>query len=245
MKHTFSIFLFFFFIMSASAQNKYDTKAKSSSQTRKGYIGLSLGAAIPLGKFASTQGVGPSGQSTSAGYATGGLALNLIQFQYQFHEMLAFNATWFGVSNSVDLDRMSADFFAGSGITGITATQDKPSGMGGLLLGLSLKKSTFPIYAKASIGYAGVRNAEVTFKKAGSVTFKQGEMNVGLGYEFGAGAMFQLGNHFGMVMEATYLGTTAKPNAGDVVGGNIILGKFGYDYSPSVFVLRAGLGYMF
>jgi hypothetical protein len=239
MKLQLFIFVFCFSTLVASAQVKKDYEAKSLSAKRKGYIGLSIGAAIPLGDFAGTE------DPVTSGYAQGGLALNLIQFQYQFHDMLAFNATWFGASNTVDLDAMTTDLFAGSGITGISATLDKPSAMGGLLFGLSLKKSTFPIYAKASVGYAGVQNAEITFRQTGSVTIKQSDMSVGFAYEFGAGGLFQLGNHFGVIMEATYLGTTAKSKGVEIRSGNTVVGKGDFDYSPSVFVLRAGLGYMF
>ncbi len=239
MKHTFILALLSLSFVSVLAQGKYETKATSSSVNRKGYIGLSLGAAIPTGAFAST------GDIETSGYATGGLALSLIQFQYQFHDMLAFNASWFGLSNPVDLDAMTTELFAGSGITGIETTMEKPSSMGGLLIGLTLKKSTFPLYARASVGFAGIQNAQITFKQQGTVTIKQSDMATGLGYEFGAGAIFQLGNHFGVLMEATYLGTDARSQGVEIVSGNTIIGQGNFEYSPSVFVLRAGLGYMF
>lgn len=108
-----------------------------------------------------------------------GGAINLIHFQYQVHELLAVNASWFGASNSVSLEALTADVFSASGTAGVTTTLDKPSGMGGILVGVSLKKSTFPIYAKASLGYAGVQNAEITFKQTGSVTIKQSDMSIG------------------------------------------------------------------
>jgi hypothetical protein len=222
----------------AQTSEVYGASQQSKPQS-KGYIGLSIGGAIPLGAYAATQ------DPVKSGYAISGGSINLIHFQYQVHELLAVNASWFGVSNSVNLEALTADIFSASGTAGVTTTLDKPSAMGGLLVGVSFKKTTFPLYAKASAGYAGVQNAEITFKQTGSVSIKQSDMSIGFAYEFGAGGLFQLGNHFGVMMEATYLGTTAKSKGVEIMAGNTVIGKGDFDYSPSVFVLRAGLGYMF
>lgn len=66
----------------------------SSSDRRKGFIGLSLGASIPVGDFADK----------SDGLAKTGIQLNLINFGYLFSENFGITATWFGAANPLDAD---------------------------------------------------------------------------------------------------------------------------------------------
>jgi hypothetical protein len=66
----------------------------SNSDRRKGFIGLSLGASIPVGDFADK----------SDGLAKTGIQLNLINFGYLFSENFGITATWFGAANPLDAD---------------------------------------------------------------------------------------------------------------------------------------------
>lgn len=66
----------------------------SSSEKRKGYIGLTIGASIPLGDFADK----------SIGVAKTGLQLNLVTFGYLFSDNVGIAGTWFGAANPVDAD---------------------------------------------------------------------------------------------------------------------------------------------
>ena len=61
---------------------------------RRGYIGLSLGASIPVGDFADE----------SNGAAKTGLRLNLIDFGYLFTDNIGIAATWFGAANLLDIN---------------------------------------------------------------------------------------------------------------------------------------------
>lgn len=67
---------------------------QNNSDKRKGYIGLSVGASIPVGDFADK----------SDGLAKTGLQLNLINFGYLFSDNLGITATWFGAANPLDAD---------------------------------------------------------------------------------------------------------------------------------------------
>lgn len=66
----------------------------SNSDKRKGFIGLSLGASIPIGDFADK----------SDGLAKTGIHLNLINFGYLFSENFGVSAMWFGAANPLDID---------------------------------------------------------------------------------------------------------------------------------------------
>ncbi|MGD9581444.1 MAG: hypothetical protein AB7V50_08725 [Vampirovibrionia bacterium] len=69
-------------------------KIVSTSNKRKGFIGLSIGASIPVGDFADK----------SNGLAKTGLQLNLINFGYLFSDNFGIVATWFGAVNPIDAD---------------------------------------------------------------------------------------------------------------------------------------------
>ncbi len=64
----------------------------TSSKKRKGYIGLSFGASIPVGDFAGK----------SYGGAKTGVELSLVDFGYLFSENLGIAARWFGGANPLD-----------------------------------------------------------------------------------------------------------------------------------------------
>jgi hypothetical protein len=201
---------------------------------RKGYIGLSFGISAPLGSYGSA-----SGDYESNGYARGGSYLNLAQFNYQINQIIGVNACWFGVANPIDVDKIQKP-------SGATVSSDKPAGMGGLLAGITLKKDNFPIFGRVSIGYAGVRSGEITMRSGGaSAVIQQSDMTIGLGYMFGAGALFQLGSRFGMMMSIDYLGTTAKAEKIKVTSGSTVITSGNQTFSPSALVLQLGVGYMF
>lgn len=73
------------------AKEEFENK-KTDSEKRKGFIGLSLGASVPVGDFADM----------SDGLAETGLHLNLINFGYLFSENFGISATWFGAANPID-----------------------------------------------------------------------------------------------------------------------------------------------
>lgn len=68
------------------------TELKNSSDRKKGFIGLELGANIPVGKFADE----------NDGAAKTGFQINLINFGYLFSDNIGITATWFGASNPIE-----------------------------------------------------------------------------------------------------------------------------------------------
>lgn len=65
---------------------------KISSKKRKGYIGMSFGASIPVGDFADK----------NIGGAKTGVELSLVDFGYLISENLGIAARWFGGANPLD-----------------------------------------------------------------------------------------------------------------------------------------------
>lgn len=67
--------------------------SNDDSERRKGYIGLTIAASIPVGDFASEL----------SGNANTGVHLNLVNFGYLFSENFGISATWFGGANPLDI----------------------------------------------------------------------------------------------------------------------------------------------
>ena len=67
-------------------------KQKKPDQKRKGYIGLSMGAAIPLGDFSNS----------TFGDTDTGFQINLVTFGYLFSDHLGICAAWTGGSNYIN-----------------------------------------------------------------------------------------------------------------------------------------------
>lgn len=84
----------------------YDSKKaplNSNLERRKGFIGLSLGASIPIGDFADM----------SSGLAKTGIQINLINFGYLFSENFGITATWFGAANQLNTDGLDPWSYGG------------------------------------------------------------------------------------------------------------------------------------
>ena len=63
-------------------------------EERKGYIGLTMGASIPLGDFGDN-----SFSNADAGFAQTGFNLTLVHFAYKFSENFGMAASWMGTAH--------------------------------------------------------------------------------------------------------------------------------------------------
>jgi hypothetical protein len=68
------------------------SKENNGNVNKRGFIGLELGANVPIGKFADA----------NDGAAKLGFQLNLINFGYLFSDNIGITATWFGAVNPID-----------------------------------------------------------------------------------------------------------------------------------------------
>lgn len=70
------------------------SKLKNNTSKKKGFIGLSLGASIPVGDFVDK----------SNGVAETGVQFNLVNFGYLFSDNIGISASWFGAANPLGVD---------------------------------------------------------------------------------------------------------------------------------------------
>jgi hypothetical protein len=119
--------------------------------SRRGYIGISLGASFPQGNFAD-----PSG-----GAALNGVWLNLVNFGYVFNESIGISANWYG--GAYPLYYSGYDPWSVGGM------------MGGLLVPFQLSE-IFLIDLRPMIGYAvvAIPDAGMGYEDAISLSYNLG-----------------------------------------------------------------------
>jgi opacity protein-like surface antigen len=138
-------------------------ESKNNSDRRKGFIGLELGANIPVGKFADE----------NDGLAKTGFQINLINFGYLFSDNIGITATWFGASNPIE-----------------GADSDVLWSHGGLLVGPLF---SFPVSEKVEwdvkpmIGLSWATITNVDLESATSIAF-----NIGSGFRFNVSRLITL-----------------------------------------------------
>jgi hypothetical protein len=146
-------------------KEKVEISIKKEKYTgkQKGFIGLELGANIPIGKFADI----------NDGAATTGFQINFVNFGYLFSENVGVTATWFGASNSIE----------GGG-------SDYLWSHGGLLVGPLF---SFPVSEKIEwdiIPMIGLSWASIT--NIGLETASAFAFNVGTGFRFNVSHLIAL-----------------------------------------------------
>jgi len=75
-----------------SKEEKLVNKKNKKNIKKKGFIGLSVGANIPVGKFADD----------NDGAAKTGFQINIVNFGYLFSDNIGITATWFGAANPIN-----------------------------------------------------------------------------------------------------------------------------------------------
>lgn len=133
----------------------------AQSSDRKGFIGIALGPAIPIGDFADN-----SLSNDNAGFAKNGFNFSPVNFGYKFGQYLGISASWFGASYSVDVSEVDALW-----------------SYGGLMAGPML---SFPINEKLDFDLKGM----IGFVSATS-DLDEYEENDGTGVAFDMGASFR------------------------------------------------------
>jgi len=127
---------------------------QEEEKLRRGYIGISLGASIPTGQFASTEYY-----ADYSGYASTALSLQLINFGYTFGTNIGIAGMWTGNTFKVNGDAMLHDLGAGS-----ISIESDPWSFGALMAGLliSLPADKFNVDFRAMIGYAYTTAPEIS-----------------------------------------------------------------------------------
>ena len=156
--------------------------------TRRGYIGISVGAAIPTGNFASTDI-----DDEYAGYAQTGFSLQLVNFGYRFGNRLGLAAMWSGAAFKMD----AAAFGKSSGLGSNNFETDYWSSgalMAGLLVSVpsTIMDVDFRIMAGPSYGqspevrYSGIIEGQyINFVQESGASYT-------FGFDAGVGLRFNL-----------------------------------------------------
>lgn len=153
----------------------------AQSTDRKGFVGITLGPAIPVGDFASK-----ASSNNNAGFAKTGMNINLLNFGYRFGKNLGVTAFWFGASHEVDMSGVKAMWSYGAIMAGPMYTLPV-----GEKLELGLKGTIGSVAATLDIDQVG--------KSTGS----------GFGYDLGASLHYNYAERWCLLLNADYLG--AKP----------------------------------
>ncbi len=210
------------------------------SQNRKAFIGIGAGAGIPTGAFAATNDT-----YNKSGYANTGFCINLTSY-YTLNNWFGLCATASFATNGMNGDQFVKQMYALSS-SSRNSRIDKFSQNGCLLAGGYVKKTDFPVYAKAQIGYGFMRTAEITiYNQSGSVTLLQSDATFCFVYSIGAGALFRLSSRWGLTIGADIVHSLAKPDFTILdTQTNLRVTSPEFDYGQNLMTAHIGMGYFF
>ena len=144
-------------------KEKYIVSKKDKGNVKKkGFIGLELGANMPIGKFADI----------NDGSAKIGFQINLINFGYLFSDNIGISLTWFGASNPIE------------------GSKDYLWSHGGLLIGPLFsfpvsKKIDWDVKPTIGLSWASITNTNLNV----SYSFA---FNIGTGFRFNVSRLIAL-----------------------------------------------------
>jgi len=211
--------------------------AQSFGQWRNDYLGIGIGAAVPVGAFGATN----SNYYNKAGYATTGASFN-VNYYHRFDDWFGLAVSSFSASNSVNTGRLlDVTQYAGMDV-------NRYSNANCLLVGGILKKRDFPLYAKAQIGIGEVQTAEFRFYDYGGYeqqAFLQSDPAFGFAYSLGVGGLFPLRHGWALTLSADYVSCLAKPTVTTLDNGGVEYNNPALSYGQNFVNLQVGLGYTF
>ncbi len=163
------------------------TAFAQSDDRRKGFIGISLGAPIPVGEFSSPD------PKESDGGAGGGLHINLINFGYRFSDKVGIAGKYFSGANVLKVNN-------------IVDNNYKPWAYGGMLIGPMV---AIPLSEKVELDFRpmfGFSVAQLPVHKNAGVTINS---NGGFAYSLGTNVQFNVASRFGIHAMLDYFHTKA------------------------------------
>lgn len=167
-------------------------RAPKPPRKKKGYVGLTVGPSIPIGRFANE----------SKGRVKTGAHFNLINFGVLFSENIGISANVFGATNPMD----SEDYFFDYNSKNYYLD---PAFYFGLTTGPMF---TIPISEKVNWDFKPMMG--YTFNILYSYFYYE-EPIISLAYNFGTQCRFHLSNIISLLVTADYLGTTPLVSSND------------------------------
>ena len=186
-------------------------QAQEVQEERKGFIGLSIGASIPTGEYASIDGSSPS-----AGFASGGSYLELVKFGYRFGKHFGIAASWYGLANQVNIQALASEFGKRAPVGTSGSIEAKPWSAGGLLVGpmYTINHGRFDFDITALIGYMGASSPEtkVTMQSgtATATATTESKLEMAAAYKLGCDVRYKLAEKWALGAGVGYLSSTIE-----------------------------------
>lgn len=205
---------------------------------RRGYIGFSLGAAIPTGDFASTDI-----NSDNSGFAQTGLTIQLVNFGYTFGGNFGIAGMWSGAAFALDVESLAKN----AGLSGMTVESDLWSFgafMGGLLV--SLPSNSMNVDFRFMIGSGSGTAPEMSisgFVNGSHVDIIQNSASaMSLAYDLGIGLRLNVSKLISLNLFMDYLGCKAT-FVTDIYAGSLFLETVEFVQPMNQLNITGGIGF--
>lgn len=213
--------------------------ANSVSAQSKGFIGFSLGAAIPTGDFASTDY-----NSEEAGLARTGAIFD-VSVSYKFNRNFGLAVVLRGQANAVDAQKLADGIAEETGASNTVEVRNWSAGsmMIGAFSSVDLTEK-FSMNARAVLGYANCVSPEikVTYLYPGAQFYAKQESGIALSFAYlvGAGLKFDIAPKTCLLANVDYMFT--KPKFKDVEVYNNYIGTEEFDFVQQISTVTIGIG---
>lgn len=213
--------------------------AQETEIDKRGYIGLSMGPAIPLGQFSSTDA-----SNDNIGYANTGFNLQLINFGYKFGKYLGISAMWSGSFFSIDGDAYLKD--SGIEAFSIDATSYSfGSILGGIFVSVPYKRFEFDFRGMIGFGYG--TSPEIKYNgydiNGDYAILKQSSANaMGFAFDLGIGARFNVSQLINLNIYTDYMGFSPEYTI-DVYGNKTLLTSVDISQPMNHMTITGGFGF--
>ena len=213
------------------------------TQDRKGYIGISLGPSFPVGDYAATSG-------EDAGYADRGLNMSLVNFCYKFNENIGITASWHGIANPVDAQKMAEDIWSTDPSLSweLETTSWSLGGLSGGIL-ISFPSNNLDFDLKALIGFAGATSPQLDVTvsdgfSSASLLQEEQQSNTSFSFSFGGGVRYHISEKWALNLNLDYFTTQVKfPEFIISLSDGSYQPAESFEQNISVLNLTAGIGY--
>lgn len=160
----------------------------SIAQVSKGYVGIGIGASLPVGQIGRTS----IEEYFKYGYLKTGISYNL-DCHYQLYKWIGLAGTLYSSKHEFDVESfLKSSEFSNNGNT---IKAEKPANVNTFLAGIVLKKQNFPVYLKAMFGISSIQSVEISSydkQNLNSLTIKQSEPIWGFSSSYSIGSYFKL-----------------------------------------------------
>lgn len=206
---------------------------------KKGYIGISIGAAIPVGEFGSTD-IG----SEEAGFAKTGFTLQLVNFGYRFSKHIGIAAMWSGAG--FNMDEVALRNNAGLGNVNLdTDPFSFGTLMGGFLV--SLPSTVVDVDFRFMIGPGYGMAPEIRFSGYDTynnyvVAVQESSSAYALAFDMGVGVRFNVSRLININLLMDYMTCKQKFSA-DMYSNGVYLGSNDWDQPMNHITITGGIGF--